>query len=184
MGYFKTLFTLLICSLPAAVQAIQVQIGFTNPFVYIQIGHGQFSSLGLLGPPANLVDEVSFNFPAGVQPGDGTPIIGTPANIPIAVLAYSGSGRANFRVTIDSSTPLFNGTGDIIPFSKFSWTTRDGDISSGTFNDTANQLWQQYSFNYPRGRGVIDFMTFSFANDQIYRSGTYTGRVVYTITEL
>ena len=184
MGYFRQLFILLICTLPAIAQAIHVQIGFTNPFVYIQIGHGQYSSLGLWGPPANLIDEVSFTFPAGVQPGDGTPITGTPDRIPIAVLAYSGGGRANFRVTIDSSQPLTNGAGDTIPFSKFSWTTRNGHIGSGTFNDTANQLWQQYSFNFPRGRGVLDFMTFEFANDQIYRPGTYTGRVTYTITEL
>jgi len=184
MAYFRTLLILLgVILLPAQARAIQVQVGITNPFVYIQIGHGQIGVLGLLGAPVGLIDEISFAFPAGVQPGDGTPISGTPV-MPVAVLAFSGGGQANFRVTINSATPLINGAGDTLPFSDISWTTGDGDLNAGSFNDTANQLWQQFNFNFPRGRGVIDFLTFSYANDQIYQSGTYTGRVIYTITEL
>jgi|GEM_PF-1780031 len=184
MGYQRTLLILGISLLPALAQAIQVQLFQTNPFVYIQVGHGQFGNLGLWGPPAGQIDEIIFNFPVGVQPGDGTAISGTPANIPVAVLAYSGGGRANFRATMDTSIPLINGAGDTIPFSKFSWTTRDGHLNAGRFNNSPNQLWQQFSFNFPRGRGVIDFLTFRFDNDQIYRPGTYTGRITYTITEL
>ncbi|HID82559.1 MAG TPA: hypothetical protein EYH06_03995 [Chromatiales bacterium] len=184
MGFQRTLLLLSISLLPTLAQAIQVQIGFTNPFVYIQVGHGQFSALGLWGPPQGQIDEITFNFPVGVQPGDGTPVNGTPVNIPVAVLAYSGGGRANFRVTMDTSTPLINGAGNTLQFSEFSWTTRDGHLSAGRFNNSPNQLWQQFNFNYPRGRGVIDFLTFRYDNDQVYRPGTYTGRITYTITEL
>jgi len=172
MGYIKTLTVLLICTLPLVVQALQIQIGFNNPFVYIQVGK------------RNQIDEISFSFPVGVQPGDGTSITGTSANLPVAVLAYSGSGQANFRVTMDSSTPLTSNEGYTIPFSEFSWTTRDGDLNPGRFNNTANQLWQQFSFNHPRGRGVRDFLTFRYDNNRLFPPGTYTGRVVYTITEL
>lgn len=184
MAFSRTILLLALGLSPALVQAIQVQIGITNPFVYIQVGHGQFGVLGLWGPPISQIDEITFNFPAGVQPGDGTPVTGTPANVPVAVLAYSGNNRARFRVTINTAIPLFNGTGDTIPFSEFSWTTRDGHLNAGRFNDSANQLWQQFNYFYPRGRGVIDFLTFRYDNDQIYRPGTYTGRITYTITEL
>jgi len=169
--------------LSASAHALQVQVGITSPFVFIQIGNGQYGVLGLLGPPANQINVVSFAFPAGVLPGDGTPIVGTPV-IPVAVLGYNGGGQANFRVTINSAAPLTNGNGDTLPFSEFSWTAQDGDINNGQFNDTANQLLQQYSYTWPQGRGVIDYLTFSYDNDQIFSSGTYAGRVVYTITEL
>ena len=170
----------LVCNSPSAVV---VQIRFTDPFVFIQIGHGQFNSRGLFGPPEGLIDEVNFSFPVGVVPGDGTAITGTPV-IPMMVLGYSGANQANYRVTMNSATPLLNGNGDSLQFSEFSWTTRDGDISPGRFNDSPSQLLQQYNFNWRRGRGVVDYLTFTYDNDQIFPAGTYTGRVVYTITAL
>ncbi len=183
MSRTRAFLIILVGVFAGSAHAIQVQVGITSPFVVIQIGHGQFGVLGLLGPPVNQIDVVSFAFPAGVRPGDGTPIVGTPV-MPFAVLGYSGGGQANFRVTIDSSTPLINGNGDTLPFSEFSWVAQDGDINNGQFNGAANQLLQQYSYIWPRGRGVIDYLTFTYDNDQIFSSGTYTGRVIYTITEL
>jgi len=35
-----------------------------------------------------------------------------------------------------------------------------------------------------KGEGVVDSLTFVYINDKLYPAGTYTGRVVYTITEL
>ena len=170
--------------LSSPAYASQIQVNIRTPFVYIQIGHGLLSSRGLFGPPANLVDEVSFTFPAGVQPADGTPIIGTPV-IPMAVIGLNTGRRTNFRVTMDSSIPLRNATGDPLPFSKFSWSTRDGSIPDGQFDDSPNQVLLDYFRRRAnKGRGVVDALTFTFANDTLYTSGTYTGRVVYTITEL
>jgi hypothetical protein len=176
------LFVLL--SAPAlTAHAVRFSVQPVLPFVYIQIGHGSMSDYGLLGPPAGQIDEVVFALPAGGQAGDGTPIAGTPV-IPIMFLGYSGGNRANYLVTMNSSAGLVNARGDRIDFSEFSWTTQDGDIPPGQFDDSANQLLQQYSGNGRRARGVVDYLTFSFANVQIHPGGTYTGRVVYTVTEL
>lgn len=174
---------LLVCLLPSLASALQVQIGYTTPFVYIQIGNGQFNVFGLFGPPTGQVNEVVFNFPASVLPGDGTPIVGTP-EMPVAVLGYSGGGRARFTVTMNSSVPLVNGSGNTLPFNEISWTTRDGDIPGGRFNQGAAQTFFNMNIAYPRGRGVIDYLTFRYDNDTVYPAGTYTGRVVYTIALL
>jgi len=170
-----------MCFLPA--HAIRLNVRITTPFVYIQIGHGLISDSGLFGPPAGLVDEVGFSFSAGVQPGDGTDIIGTPT-IPVMVLGYSGSNRARFSVTMNSSVPLTNANGDNMPFSEFSWTTRDGDIPAGAFNEGAQQTLVTLNRRGRRGRGFVDYLSFSYSNDNAYPAGIYRGQVVYTITNL
>lgn len=183
MRLIRLSFLLALCLLPSLTSALQVQIGITRPFVYIQIGHGQYGVFGLFGAPTGQVDEVTFNFPAGVLPGDGTPIVGTP-EMPIAVLGYRGGSRARFTVTMNSSVPLLNGNGDSLPFDEISWTTRDGDIGGGTFNQGGAQTLFSMNIAYPRGRGVIDYMTFRYDNDTVYPAGSYSGRVVYTIAQL
>jgi hypothetical protein len=173
-----------VFAVPAlTAHALRFSVQPTQPFVFIQIGHGSSSDYGLLGPPAGQVDEVAFTIPAGGQVGDGTPIVGAPV-IPIMLLGYSGVNRANYVVTMNSSAGLVNGRGDRIDFSEFTWTSQDGDIPSGQFDGSANQLLQQYTGHGRRTRGIVDYLTFSFTNTQIHPGGTYSGRVVYTITEL
>jgi hypothetical protein len=183
MGLYPRAVALVVFMLPGLASAVQVQINITTPFVYIQIGHGQYGGFGLFGPPAGQVDEVAFTFPPGVTPGDGTPIVGTPT-IPIAVLGYRRGRRVRFTVTMNSSVPLINGAGDTLPFSEISWTTRDGDIPGGTFSQGAAQTLMNINLRWPRGRGVIDYLTFRYDNDTVFAAGTYTGRVVYTIALL
>jgi hypothetical protein len=172
---------LLAFSLPG--HALRFSVAARPPFVFIQVGHGELSTYGLLGPPVAQVDQVTFPLPPGVQFGDGTPIVGTPV-IPIALLGYSGGNQANYLVTMNSSGGLVNGNGDVIPFSDLSWTTQDGDIPSGQFDNSANQFLQQYNRRGRRARGVVDYLTFSYANTSTYPGGTYSGRVTYTITNL
>ena len=172
-----------VCLLPSYSGALQVQMTGNRPFVYIQIGNGQFGVSGLFGPPAGLVNEVSFTIPPGVLPGDGTPVIGTP-EIPVAVIGYRGGSRVRFTVTMNSSVPLVSGSGDTLPMSEISWTTRDGDIPSGRFNQGAAQTLYSLNTRWPQGRGVIDYLTFRYDNDTVYPAGVYTGRVVYTIAQL
>jgi hypothetical protein len=174
---------LILLAFSAPGHALRFSIASAPPFVFIQIGHGELSRDGLFGPPVAMVDEVSFPLPPGVQLGDGTPILGTPV-IPVAFLGYSGGRQANYIVTMDSSGGLVNASGDVMPFSELSWTTLDGDIPSGQFDDSASQFLQQYNFRGNRSRGVIDYLTFSYANTTGYPAGDYTGRVTYTITEL
>lgn len=182
-GLTRCLLIALLCLLAAPAQALRFSVKITQPLVFIQIGSGELSRDGMPGGSPSQVDEVVFTFPASVQAGDGTPLQGLPV-IPVAFMGYSGNNRANYSVTINSSAGLTNESGDRMPFSEFSWVTRDGDIPSGQFDDSANQLLQQYNFRGRRQRGVIDFLTFSYANARLYPAGTYTGRLVFTVTAL
>ena len=179
----RLLLIALLLSLPLPGHALRFSVRPFAPFVYVQVGHGVLGIFGLFGPPVSQVDEVTFPLPPGVQFGDGTPIAGTPV-IPILFLGYSGGNRANYLVTMNSAGGLINGNGDVIPFSTLSWTTQDGDIPSGQFDDSANQFLQQYNRRGRRARGVVDYLTFSYANTASFPPGTYSGRVTYTITNL
>ncbi|NIW25411.1 MAG: hypothetical protein GWN29_13070 [Gammaproteobacteria bacterium] len=181
MSRIPLFLVLLAFSVPS--QALRFTVAPGPPFVFIQIGSGELSTYGLFGPPVTMVDEVTFPLPAGVQFGDGTPIVGTPV-IPMAFLGYSGGNQANYLITMDSSGGMMNASGDVIPFSDLSWITQDGDIPSGQFDNSANQFLQQYSERGRRARGVVDYLTFSYANTSVYPAGDYTGRVTYTIFEL
>lgn len=183
MGKRCVLLLVLLALVSGPASALRIGMRFPEPFIYVQVGHGLLSDYGLLGPPAGLVDEVVFNLPAGVRPGDGTPVVGTPV-MPVAFVGYSGRGRVNFLVTMNSAAGLRNGNGDTMPFSEISWTTRDGDIPGGQFNGSANQLLQQYDLRGRARTGVVDYLTFSYLNTAVYPAGNYTGRVTYTVTVL
>jgi len=163
--------------------ALRFSIASAPTFVYIQVGTGDLATFGLFGGPASQVDEVTFPIPANVTAGDGTEVIGTPV-MPIAFLGYSGGNQANYQVTIDSSGGLVSENGDAIPFSQIRWTTVDGDIPGGQFDDSPNQFLQQYNFRGNRARGVVDYLTFIYTNTIVPNAGTYQGRVTYTITLL
>ena len=187
MGLFARLFFLIVIGLaPLNALALRFTLNITTPFIFIQIGHGQMTQYGLFGPPAAQVDEVTFTFPGGVLPGDGTPIVGTPV-IPVAVIGFSTLGRPSrttYIVTMNSSAPLTNGNGDTLPFDQISWTTQDGDIPGGTFDQGAAQTLLSLNRRGRRARGVVDYLTFTYSNTSVYAAGTYTGRVVYTIALL
>ena len=163
--------------------ALRFSITSAPPFVYIQVGTGSLATYGLLGGPPTQIDEVTFPIPAGVSIGDATEIVGTPV-MPIAFLGYSGGNQANYQVTIDSSSGLVSENNDVIPFSQIRWTTQDGDIPSGQFDDSPSQFLQQYNFRGNRSRGVVDYLTFYYINTTVPPGGTYQGRITYTITLL
>jgi len=174
----RVLLLLLLLAFAIPSYALRFSVGAGPSFIYIQIGSGALGTYGLFGLP-NQIDQVDFPIPGGVSAGDGTPIIGTPV-MPILFLGYSGGNQANYLITMDSSGGLVNLTGDVIPFSQISWTTQDGDIPGGVFDNSANQLLQQYSRNGRRARGVVDYLTFSYANTTAPPAGTYSGRVTFT----
>jgi len=127
------------------------------------------------------VTTVTHNVPA-TNVGDGTPVAGTPNSILIEASArrtgFFSALFTNFIVSVDSSTPLSNGT-DTIPFTSISWTAQDGDIPSGNFTGSPAQVI------LPPTRAfwlVRDWHTFFYNNTQIVPYGTYTGRVTYTVS--
>jgi hypothetical protein len=94
----------------------------------------------------------------------------------------AGAGTANVTATVPVS--LSDGAGDNIPFSQISWT------SSGNGDGTSVQPFPAGSFT---GTSVIvgsiaqnqwaeSCWTFSYQNTVLPPAGTYTGRVIYTLT--
>jgi len=127
------------------------------------------------------ITTVTHNVPA-TQVGDGTPVEGTPSSILIEASARRANIfsalTTNFIVSVDSSTPLSNGT-DTIPFTSISWTAQGEDIPSGNFTGSSAQVI------LPPTRAfwlVRDWHTFFYNNTQIVPYGTYTGRVTYTVS--
>ncbi len=126
------------------------------------------------------VTTVTHNVPA-TQIGDGTPIEGAPASVLIEASARQAvppNSRRTYIISVDSSTPLSNGT-NTISFTNISWTSQDGDIPSGNFNGSPAQvLFGPHTYR----ELVRDWHTFYYNNTQIVPSGTYTGSVTYTVS--
>ena len=155
-----------------------------QPIAYAEIvnnGWGPPAEVRIrVGVPAG-VTTVTHNVPA-TQIGDGTPIEGAPASVLIEASARRATARdgnrTRFIISVDSSTPLSNGT-NTISFTNISWTALDGDIPSGKFNGSPAQV----ILDPTRARFLVrDWHTFYYNNTQVVPYGTYTGSVIYTVS--
>jgi hypothetical protein len=133
------------------------------------------SSLSLrIGTSGGAIDRVSFT--VNQLPGSGSvPGVSSGAN-PVPVRASSTPGNATKILTADSSIPVNDGAGHTIPFTEISWTGTNG-VPSGTFAGLPNQ--QIYAGTQSINNGT---MSFSYANTVYVPSGTYSGRVTYTLS--
>jgi len=94
----------------------------------------------------------------------------------------AGTGTANVTATVPVS--LTDGAGDTIPFSQISWT------SSGNSDGTTPQPFPAGSFtgtsvvvgSIAQNQWAESCWTFTYANTVQPAAGTYTGRVLYTLT--
>lgn len=190
---------------PATVtRAFTVNIAAANPkAIYLQVGVGTFTGLySTGGTPGNnaTVNTVSVSVPAA-QVGNGTAQAMTTnstasnsfydnyafCNLP-AQLYIGGfyrntatTGSATLRVT--SPTNLVNATGDTIPFTQISWTSSgNGDTGAQPFPAGAFTGGTQTIGTIARNQWAESCHTFSYANSAMRASGTYTGRVTYTLT--
>lgn len=135
-----------------------------TPLISIQVGAGGRS-----------ISRVSFNV-SSTEIGNGTPVVGsTGINIRLVIRATAANPLTGY-LTVDSSTPLDNGSGKTIQVSEISWTARDGDIPSGSYAAISNQQLASFTSSVR----VSDRHTFSYANRRIYDAGTYNGQVTYT----
>lgn len=144
-----------------------------------------FAGAGYSNPTT---DTVSFAV-RGDRVGDGTAVAGlengtrTDSLIDASARAPVSNSRTAVW-TLDSSQPLTCSTpatcgSTTIPMTKFRWTVAGGtELSSGTFSGAANQ--SLYSFQ--NSRYVFVYKTFYYINDEIVPAGTYTGRVIYTVS--
>ena len=128
------------------------------------------------------VTTVTHNVPA-TQIGDGTPIEGAPASVIIEASARRARRpHLRFIISVDSSTPLSNGS-NTISFTNISWTAEDGGnrgIPSGNFDGSPAQVLVRRPIS--TRWLVTDYHTFYYNNTQIVPSGTYTGSVTYTVS--
>jgi hypothetical protein len=134
------------------------------------------SSLSIhLGTGGPNIARVDFDVPVA-NIGDGTPVSGS-RQIKIQLELRSTAARPlTGFLTVDSSIPLSNGAGGTLPLSSISWMSRSGDIPSGTFSGTSNQLLA----TFPASIRIMDWLRFTFANDALYDPGTYSGQITYT----
>jgi hypothetical protein len=134
------------------------------------------SSLSIhLGTGGPNIASVDFDVPVS-SIGDGTPVSGSRnIKIQLEIRATAANPLVGY-LTVDSSIPLSNGTGETIPLTSISWVSRSGDIPTGTFSGTGNQLLA----TFPGSVRVMDWHSFTFANDTLYEPGTYNGQITYT----
>jgi hypothetical protein len=121
------------------------------------------------------ISRVSFNV-ADDDVGSGNPVRSNRRiNIRLRIRAPAANPLTGF-LTVDSSTPLQNGSGATIPMTEISWTAISGDIPSGSFRGINNQQLASFTSSIR----VFEQHTFSYNNRSIYDAGTYNGQVTYT----
>ncbi len=188
------------CALPAVSDAwVLTGFGTNNPRrVFMMIGNGAaalwqnnatINTVSVSVPAAqvgnNVAQVMTSNSTQSVSPYDNYRLCSPPGQIYIGA-AYqrriaSDPGSATLQVT--SPANLTNANGDTIPFTEISWTAvsvaADANpeaIPSGTFNG-ATQLLTTVTQGTMRETCHV----FRFANTAIRPSGTYQGRVTYTL---
>ena len=189
---------------PAASVAFTVNIGAANPrMIYLQVGVGSFSGIYTSnGTPANnpTVNVVSVTVPAA-QVGNGTAqamttnstasisfydnyvFCNAPAQLYIGGFYRStaNSGAASLRAT--SPANLVTVAGDRIPFTQISWTSSgNGDSGAQPFPAGTFVGGTQTIGTINRNQWAESCHTFRYANAGFVASGTYTGRVTYTLS--
>lgn len=133
------------------------------------------SSLSLrIGTTGGTIDRVTFTVTQ--LPGTGAVAGISSGADPVPVRASSTPTGATKILTADSSIPLNDGAGHTIPFTQISWTGTNR-VPSGTFAGLLNQ--QIYAGTQSITNGT---MSFSYANTVYVPSGTYNGRVTYTLS--
>ncbi len=198
---------LLAVSCPAPAFTVAINAG--NPkTVFLQIGVGSFTGLyNNGGTPQNntTVNKVSVSVAANVVGNGAAQAMTTDStqansfydnfafcNVPQQLYIggfyrTTGAGTGTVNVTATVPASLVDGAGDTIPFSQISWTTGGngplGDSAgqpfiAGTFTGGAVQTVGSIAQNH----WAESCWTFSFRNNTFPAAGTYTGRVLYTLT--
>lgn len=128
---------------------------------------------------------MTSNSTQSTSPYDNFTVCTPPAQVYVGA-AYqrrnnADPGTATLQVT--SPANLVNADGDAIPFTQISWTVSSlgndanpNAIPPGTFNGGTQTL-----ATVNQGSLIENCHTFAYANTTVRPSGTYTGRVTYTL---
>lgn len=92
----------------------------------------------------------------------------------------NGSG-ANATLTINPPASLTSAGGTTIPFSDISWTS-SGNGDNGTQPFPSGSFSGSSSINFPANTWRESCHSFTYANTAFVAAGTYTGRVLYTLS--
>jgi hypothetical protein len=189
---------------PFAAQAFTVNITAANPRVlFLQVGVGSFNGVYSSGgtPATNpTVNVVSVTVPAA-QVGSGTAqamttdstasrsfydnylFCNAPTQLYVGGFFRSTSNSGAARLTATVPAALVNTTGETIPFSQISWTSSgNGDSGAQPFPAGSFTGGTQTIGTIARNQWAESCHTFSYANAGFVASGTYTGRVIYTLS--
>lgn len=197
-------------ALPTMAQAFVVNIGSTGSQghgqVYLRVGDGvyvgTYQSNGSGGARSGGgINVVSVNVPAAAL-GNGSNLTMTSnaaesrsfydnyvfCNAPQQV--YVGGfnrggllGGGNGTLTVTAPTNLVNANANTIPFTQISWTSSgNGDTGTQPFPAGSFSGGVQTLTNFPVNTWRESCHTFSYGNDNFVAAGTYTGRVIYTLS--
>jgi hypothetical protein len=133
-----------------------------------------------IGSPGSTIDRVSFQ--VANLPGSG-PVRGQSTGAYPVSIQTNGwlTSSGTVFVTADSSQPLNDGLGNSIPFNQISWLG-SLQMPGGRFNGTVSQTVLQQSVG--RRFNLQGSMDFFYDNTLYLPSGTYNGRVTYTLSVL
>jgi hypothetical protein len=184
-------------------QAFVVTITAGTRSLFLQVGAGtmtggNFSSGGTPGNNST-INSVSVTVPAAnlgagtramttdstvaASPYDSFAFCTVPAQVYVGGFYRTPGTGANATLTATAPASLVNATGNTIPFNTISWISGGASdttatIPSGTFVGGASQTL----LSITRNTWFESCLQFNYANTQLVGSGTFTGRVSYTLT--
>jgi hypothetical protein len=184
-------------------QAFVVTITAGTRSLFLQVGAGTMTGADFNsgGTPGNnsTINRVSVTVPAAnigagtramttdstvtASPYDSFAYCTVPAQVYVGGFYRTPGTGANATLTATAPASLVNATGDTIPFNTISWVSGGAQdatatIPSGTFVGGASQTL----LSITRNTWFESCLQFNYANAQMVGSGTFTGRVSYTLT--
>lgn len=201
---FYRISVLLVCALASPLsQAFVVSITAGTKSMFLQVGVGSitggtFNSGGVPGNNAT-INQVSVTVPAAtlgagsvamttdstvaVSPYDGYVFCTVPAQMYVGGFFRTPGASTNATLTAIAPVALTNAAGNTIAFNTVSWISGgNGDpsatIPSGTFVGGSTQNLLSVTSN----TWFESCLQFNYANAQFVPSGTFKGRVSYTLT--
>ena len=206
----RALFAALLLMAPVAGVAFTVSITPALPTtIYLQVGVGSFTggTYKAGGQPANnpTINKVTVTVPAAAVGTSAQQAMTTDStaansfydgfafcNLPNQLYIGGFYRTINAMTTVGTVTAtvpaaLMNSAGDTISFSEITWTTG----GNGPLGDSGSQPFVAGTFaagtvqtvgTIAQNHWAESCWTFSYLNTTVPPAGTYTGRVIYTLT--
>lgn len=199
-----------LSAMAPVAQAFVVNINGTGLFgggqVYLRVGDGAYvgtyQSNGSGGARSGGgINVVSVNVPAAALGNganlamtsnatqansfyDGYAFCNLPSQVYVGGFNRSGLlGGGNGTLTVTAPTSLVNANGNTIPFTQISWTSSgNGDTGTQPFPAGSFSGGVQTLATFPVNTWRESCHSFSYGNDNFVAAGTYTGRVIYTLS--